>query len=102
MLEWNVYIENINKREIEVYNIFKYGKLEKEFKNLKKKYKDNREKFEEEIKHQLMYRFWSKCEWEIILSDWPSSNRFNDKKIDVYGQIELNWDRFIDYIWNNL
>lgn len=21
-------------------------------------------------------------------------------KIDIYSQLKLNWDRFIDYLWN--
>ena len=48
-----------------------------------------------------MYYFWSKCEWEIILSDWPPSDTFCKEKIDVFDQVMLNWDIFVDYIWNN-
>lgn len=40
------------------------------------------------------------CEWEIIVSHWPLSERFNDKKIDVYEQVMLNWEVFITYLWN--
>lgn len=46
-----------------------------------------------------MYYFWSKCEWEIILSDFPPSDRFKKKKVDVYEQVMLNWDKFINYLW---
>ena len=48
-----------------------------------------------------MYYYWSKCEWEIILSAWPSRKDFNEEKIDVFDQINLNWDRFADYVWEN-
>lgn len=34
------------------------------------------------------YKFWSKCEYEIILSDWPKNG--SELKIDVYNQIMLN------------
>lgn len=47
-----------------------------------------------------MYYFWSKCEWEIILSDFPPSKKFQEKKVDVYEQVMLNWDIFINYVWN--
>jgi hypothetical protein len=47
-----------------------------------------------------MYYFWSKAEWEIIISSWP--NRDNDElKIDVFDQVMLNWEAFVDYCWSN-
>ena len=105
MLEWNVYIEGFNSREIEIYNIFKYGcgSLEERFKDIKKEVK-SKEEFAEKIKRELMYRFWSKCEWEIILSDWPPApeGRFKKEKIDVWDQINLNWSVFVDYVWDNI
>lgn len=48
-----------------------------------------------------MYYFWSKCEWEIIISGWPPRDDFNDAKIDVYDQVKLNWDKFVDYTWDH-
>ena len=101
-LIWNVYIENINRREISLYNIFEYGGLQQTFKKLKKKYNDDKENFFKEIRRELMYRFWCKSEWEITLWNWPPSDKFNYKKIDVFTQIENNWDAFTQYIWDNL
>ena len=78
-----------------------------------------------------MYHFWSKSEWEIALTDWPTHidvkevarlqkeldehfGRWNREpysidvhlrvaeKIDVFDQVMLNWDIFIDYLWNSL
>ena len=78
-----------------------------------------------------MYNFWSKCEWEVVITDWPTHitveelNRLQKEldghtaaygnppyalsvdlrvaeKIDVYDQIMLNWDIFINYLWENL
>ena len=102
MLKYNVYIENPNARKIETYNIFDYPDLEHKFKELKKKHKNDKETFLKEIEHELMYRFWSKCEWEITLSSWPPSKKFNDEKIDVYQQIKQNWHIFSEYVWENL
>ena len=96
---WFVYVENINKREIEKYNIFDHDSFMNDVKDAYKKYKDDFESFAEKVKHSLMYYFWSKCEWEIILSDWPPSDKFKEKKINVYDQIMLNWDIFINYVW---
>ena len=45
-----------------------------------------------------MYYFWSKCEYEIILSPW--TGRADDIKIDIYDQIMMNFDRFVGYVWS--
>ena len=100
-LVWEVYIENINKRQIELYNIFKHGGFKADLINIYKEEKDNKDNFLDRVRRSLMYYYWSKCEWEIILSDWPPSKKFNDKKISVYDQIMPNWHVFSEYIWNN-
>lgn len=101
-LEWNVYIENFNKKIIEPYNIFDHYYFNNEVKENYEKYNDDFEMFVEMVRHSLMYYFWSKCEWEIILSDWPPSKKFNEKKVDVYDQVMLNWDKFILYVWQKM
>lgn len=101
MLEWNVYVSNYNSKNIEVYNIFNHWKFLEDCVKIKKKSKNNKEEFSDKIKQSLMYYFWSKYEWEIILSHWPPTKNFNEKKIDVFSQINLNWNQFVDYLWNN-
>lgn len=101
MLCWNVYVSNFNGREIEPYNIFRHARFYDDCCKAKTKFNDDREGFAEAVRSDLMYYFWSKCEWEIILQHWPSMKDFHDKKIDVYDQVLLNWDVFIDYLWNN-
>lgn len=107
--EWNVYISNFNHGVIETYNVFThYSFLEdcrRTLKQYNKNYKANgvfdRDEFSKDLGRILMYYFWSKCEWEIILQHWPESERFKDEKIDVYDQIRLNWDIFVDYVWGH-
>lgn len=98
-LEWNVFVENINRRQIEIYNIFNHGSFKKDCDEAWREYKNSFQKFAENVKRSLMYYFWSKCEWEIILSDFPPSKKFQEKKVDVYEQVMLNWDRFIRYLF---
>lgn len=97
---WNVYIENFNKKEIETYNIFDHASFYGGVKKAYQKCKDDFNAFETKVMRELMYYFWSKCEWEIILSDWPPSDKFRDKKVSVYDQVMLNWDTFIHYVWD--
>lgn len=48
----------------------------------------------------MKYYFWSKCEWEIIICPWVG--KADDIKIDVYDQLMLNWDKFVDYVWSEV
>lgn len=101
MLVWNVYVSNFNARKIEVYNIFDHRSFYNDCVRVKKKFGKDREKFAEEIRTNLMYFYWSKCEWEVILDHWPHRDNAKQKKIDVYSQVMINWDHFIEYLWNN-
>lgn len=100
MLEWYVYLEDINKRIIITYNVFNHYSFYEDLKKIIKKYKTI-EDFSKELKRICMYYFWSKCEYEIILTCWPKWDKFKEEKIDVYSQLNLNWDKFVNYIWEN-
>lgn len=99
-LEWNVIVGNFNSRQIETDNIFNHYKFKEECDKAWKEYKTDFPKFSEAVRRNLMYYFWSKCEWEVIISHWPPSDKRKDKKIDVYEQVMMNWDIFIIYLWN--
>ena len=43
--------------------------------------------------------FWSKCEWETVIYPWVGDEKAA-KKIDVFWQLQNNWDRFIEYLWD--
>lgn len=104
-MKWYVFYYNINKKKIDTFNIFEHGSFLKYIKKALKqheKYKENKEDFAERIKRELMYYFWSKAEWEVIIAPWVGGDREKDSvKIDVYDQVMLNWNVFIDYVWNN-
>ena len=98
-LVWNVYISDFNAKNIKQYNIFNHYSFREDCKKVKKGVPFD--KFKEEVKKSLMYFFWSKCEWEIFLEDWPPHESFKKKKIDVYQQVMMNFDLFMAYLWNN-
>lgn len=128
-LTWNVFIEDRNSEDIKLYNVLNTGIVE-EIKNRTLGIND-KEQFAEEVKSVLMYHYWSRSEWEIVLTDWVphitviefdrlsdeldsyrakwdknpyklSVNLATGKKVDVWDQVQLNWNHFIDYLWNNL
>lgn len=110
--EWTVYISNFNSNQIERYNIFTHGSFFEDVCKIVSKYNkangegvvNNTESTDwwlsEEIRKSAMYYFWSKCEWEVVITDWPREEVA--KKIDVYQQIRLNWNIFINYIKENI
>jgi hypothetical protein len=128
-LKWNVYCGDVNGNKIKTYNIFKHGGFSADVEKYLKKYKD-KEEFAEKLKRSLMYYFWSKSEWEVVITEWvphvtmeeldrlnterektlkeynrePHSLYVNPdvaEKIDVYDQVMNNWDIFLDYCWNS-
>lgn len=121
MLSWNVLFEDFNKKEIIYYDIFKGGHYEEIAKRLKK-LTNSKEEFTEEFKHQLRYQFWGRSEYEVVVTSWPpyiekeELDRINQeavkyrtnvnltvgRKIDIYEQLKMNWQQFIDYVWNNI
>ena len=127
-LEWFVYRHDINSRKIVKYNIFDHWRFEEDVKKDLKKC-TTKEEFAEKLKSNLMYYFWSKCEHEVVISSFPvhikkeelerlNTDFKNDtdkygrepysmwvspsigKKIDIYGQVMLNFEVFVDYVWS--
>lgn len=98
MLEWYVYRYNINSKKIEKYNVFDHFKFKEDV--LKAYGTFDREELSEKINSAARYYFWSKYEWEIDICE-PLSEGKCAKKIDVYDQLRLNWDSFIDYIYTD-
>ena len=97
-LEWNAYTYDFNRGEIRVINILNNSRLLGDIAKAFKECGDDKDKFAEEVRRWCMYYYWSKCEYEIIVSSFPPSERLPGVKIDVYEQIRLNWDVFINYI----
>lgn len=128
-LYYYVYVENINQRTIEKYNVLN-DNIVKEIRKRTKGISD-KSTFAKIIEQILIYYYRSRAEWEIVLTDWPphisvneisrlnqeldfyrkeynnspyslAVNLATEEKIDVYGQVKLNWDIFINYLWENL
>lgn len=105
---WKVYIENFNKNCIEEYNIFDHDYFwagcQAAWNTARCFSEDTEEqqivKFKDMVAYEVVYYFWAKIEWEIILTTPISRNKFKDKKIDVCSQIELNYEQCFKYLWN--
>ena len=103
-LSWLVYTKDTYGDAIMDYNVLEHYRFVEDLVRILQNteiYKD----FNRELKSLCMYYFWSKCEWETILTPFPTkivdNNLTEYKKIDVYDQLRLNWESFVSYIWNN-
>lgn len=96
-IEWYVYYHDSNAQKIIKWNVFNHGSFKKEVDKILKE-KLSKKVFSEKLKRKTMYCFWSKCQYEIILSSW--TGRANNIKIDIYDQIMMNFDSFVDYVWS--
>lgn len=128
-MQWNVLYHNVNTHNIDEYNIFKHGGFNTDVEKLLKK-DLSKDEFALQLKRSLMYYFWSKAEWEVVITSLTPDitpdelDRLNReyeeynkkwehyplvvdvnlsiaKKVDVYQQVMLNWQVFVDYVWEH-
>lgn len=104
-MEWNVLIGDFNSGEIESYNVFRHSGFVRDVAQTLRKFSASTpwdaEGLENELNRILRYYFWSKCEWEIVVSHWPpcpKNKKLRSEKVDVYSQVMLNWDVFYQYL----
>lgn len=103
-LSWYVYRQNMDTGAIVPFNIFRHYDFCRDVENEIKKYSlsasndKDKSDFAISVKSRLMYYFWSKAEYEIVLKNWIGSDC--EIKIDVYDQVMLNFSKFIDYLWS--
>ena len=87
MKSFYVIINNFNKGTFEPYDVMPY--LMTEYNKAKNK-PSTTEEFKKFVEKEAKYQWWSRCEYEIIISDWPGME-INDKW-DIYRQLMMNID----------
>lgn len=97
LIEWYAFYHDINKRKIIKWNIFEHSTFRDKVEDMLKE-NLTKEEFSAQLKKELMYYMWSKSEYELILHPWIGDA--NDVKIDIYDQVTMNWDSFVDYCWS--
>lgn len=129
-LTWYVFNYDHNAHEIIPVNVFHHSLYFMEgLIDAKKKYGKGFKQFSSRVRDILRYSYWFKCEYETVITSWPPyidkkeflrlkeeyDKRINEGKefyrsdvrcdvgykIDVYMQVMMNWDKFIEYVWNN-
>ena len=85
------------KGKVVPYNVFNSANFSRDVEEILAISGRSRAFISDALDHAAQYAFWSKCEYEFIASDWPPSGK--NEKIDVYNQLKMNWERFMDYVW---
>ena len=106
-LKWNVYRFNFNSQKIETYNVLSGHYFLEEIKKIMKKHRDkDRSEFSEALRREMMYHFWSRCEWEVIIEitednrifliPWAGCREPDEAKIDVTDDTSFDWRGFAE------
>ena len=74
---------DFNHDDIEYYDIMPF--LIDSYKKIKKNKPKTFDEIKEFIINESRYRFWSRCEYEVIITGWPKQKR--EVKIDIFNQI---------------
>lgn len=98
-LTWNVFLYDSQSKKIGIYNIFDHGRFREDVEEILS-LGLSRYGFNSRLEKILLYYFWCKSEYEVIISPWIG-NDSAERKIDIYTQVELNWERFSDYVWSH-
>lgn len=85
MISFYVIINNFNAGTFEPYDVMPY--LIKEYNESKDK-PSTIDEFKDFIEKKSRYQWKSRCEYEIILSDWPRQR--NHEKWDIHRQVMMN------------
>lgn len=97
MKSFNVIVNDFNRKTFVPYDIMPY--LMGEYDKLETKPSAQKE-FRDFVEQKAMYQWWSKCEYEVILVDWP--NESIAEKWDVYRQVMMNIDIIINVLIENI
>lgn len=92
--------ENVNAQKFEPYDVMPY--LIECYKKVKRR--KNRpttfDEFKKFVKDESMYMYWSRCQWELLLVDFPCEKI--KRKIDVHFQIMMNIDVIVGILMMNV
>lgn len=114
-MKWMAYYYSINRDEIKEFNIFDHWRFKEDVQKLAKK-RIKKEDFKEKLRRELLYYFWSKCEWELVievaennhifLKPWCGCKEPDKVRIDVTDDNSFNWKDFAEkhisqQIYNN-
>lgn len=95
---WFVYYHDMNAQVMKTLDIFRHRYFSEQVTRHLSECA-TRDEFAEKLKRDLQYNFWCKSEYEVIIKPWCGDYNTNALKVDIYSQVMLNFDIFVDYLW---
>lgn len=95
MKTFNVIWFDVNEKAFTPYDILPYFRS-LFYGNRKKERPKTKEELKEWIKNKSLYHFWNRCQYEIVLQRWPTSEILD--KWDIHDQIVMNLDIITDIL----
>lgn len=102
-LSWLVTYYDVNHNKIRHYDVLKNH--EKLIRSIKKQC-ETKTAFSERMHREMMRRFWSKCEWELVvevdgddhvwLNPWAGCRDPENVRIDVTDREDFDWRNFAE------
>lgn len=96
-LKWMVWRYDGNNNSLETINVLSEELLEKAAFGVATKKIKNRDMLKRFFEREFKYKYWSRCEYEMMVGDLFIKDTDSLKKVDVYGQLEPNLDTICDY-----
>lgn len=59
-----------------------------------------REEFNEFVESESRRQWWARCEYEIILMDWPAQSKA--EKWDIHKQVMMNFSTIVELLMENI
>lgn len=96
--EFNV-LECNMKGEVVPYNVLPYFRRCWEAKEFDQPKVSSRKDLKLWISKASHYEFWSRCEYELLISHWPPREDIPRVKVDVHEQLMMNLEIITDILW---
>lgn len=93
-IEWYAFYQEFNSDRLKYVNVIRQSLIDRVKKLIKKN--ADYEEIKKEIDISLMHDYWSKSEYEVIVSNWGGKEF--EQKIDIYYQLQPNIDRITEYL----
>lgn len=90
-MEWYAITYSINRKEMEMFNIFRSGHFCDGLKRLLKEKGKTMDEFVKELHRISKYAFWCKCEYEIEVDDHMPCGRYEAVLEDDAFTIKHRW-----------
>ena len=52
------------------------------------------------VQRYALYRWWGRCEYEIVICNWPTRDKSTKK--DIYNQVLMNIETIVDLLVKNI